>query len=426
MQLITLLILIIFVFYHIRDNNVFRPDFIYAIVMLGGLFIAGLRLSSYQSSYEWWFYLCIYMSVLLFCISYYATKRYRQSEKKKEKIRNERGFCYNALATKRIIVILWLLVIGSVLVMWAILGAPPAISMENERSSYYVSGVGTVYLLNMTLFSLLVFDNLQKKSLPNKVVAFLGLTIIFCVVLMANKFQIITLAIVFLTMRSILNKGQSFKSVLLLTVAAVLLFVGMYEILYSKMYSFTTSDTLYWYRLNLPRRLSFLSQPYLYIANNFENLYHFMTTQHHNTLGYSLLYNLSRSLSLCNVIFGNQIAEYSKEFANSLQMSSMNTGSALMTPYNDFGVIGILIYSILIGAVSGFAEKKLIEKKNFKSVFFYSYVITASFLSFLSENFFSKPLVVNLIAVIALSPFIDGKIHIVIGSSKSKYRYEKR
>lgn len=304
--------------------------------------------------------------------------------------------------------------------MWSVLGAPPAISLTSERSSYYISGIGTVYLLNTALFALIVFGYFQKNKCISKysLLLFIGTTVL-SVFLMANKFQIFTLAIAFFTIISILKKEQSFKSILMLSVSAILLFAVMYEFVYSEMYSFSSADAVYWYKISLPNQLRFLAQPYLYIANNFENLYHFMSIEHHNTFGYNLMYNATRNMDLCKDLFGSQIVGFSNEFADSLQMKSMNTGSALVASYQDFGFLGIFAYSILIGAISGLAEKNLIKKKNFMSVFMYSYVNTSLFLSFLSENFFSKPLLINLLAVWLLSPFINGRYRMFLGNLKN-------
>ena len=416
MQYITLLILVTYIFFHIREKNVIRPDYIYTIVMLGSLYITGLQLSAYQSKYEWWFYACIYGSVILFCTSYSIAKKYKKNEKLKIQIRKSAAFVYDADGMKKTIIFLWLIVEGAVLIMWSVLGAPPAISLTSERSSYYISGIGTLYLLNTALFALIVFGYFQKNKCISKYsfLLFIGTTVL-SVFLMANKFQIFTLAIAFFTIISILKKEQSFKSILMLSVAAILLFAVMYEFVYSEMYSFSSADAVYWYKISLPNQLRFLAQPYLYIANNLENLYHFMSIEHHNTRGYNLMYNATRNMDLCKKIFGSQIVGFSNEFADSLQMKSMNTGSALMASYQDFGFLGIFAYSILIGAISGLAEKNLIKKRNFMSVFMYSYVIISLFLSFLSENFFSKPLLINLLVVWLLSPFINGRYHVFFG-----------
>lgn len=411
MQYVTLVILIVYVLYHIKDDNIFRPDTIFVLVILGSMAITGVKIAAYQSNYSWWYYLVLYIAVVIFCFSYYLTKKYRKSEYQKAKRINER-IEYNSKTMKRIITMMWLVVIGSVAIMWFSLGAPPALSLNSNRSNYFIGGFGTIYLLNTVLFALLVFDHFQKSSISNTLYYFYIGTLTICVFLMANKYQIFTLAVMYFTIKSLLKKGQSVKSVLKILILVIVVFVVMYNTIYTKMYNFTGMDTIYWYGLNIPNQLAFLAQPYLYISNNFENLYHYMCVKHHFMFGYNFLYNSTRNISLCASVFGSKIVSYANEYGNSLQMPAMNTGTAFLIPYRDFGIGGIFLYAMIIGVVAGKSEKRLLEKRSFLSVYIYSYVMTSVFFSFFTESFFSKPFLINIAVAIILDFLLSNKIRL--------------
>lgn len=415
MQIVTLFVLFAYIIQIVRHDNIFRPHYIFSVIMLSALLITGLRISRLQSSYDVLFYITIYLSVLIVNVTHYITKKYSNLEARERTLRNVGTIAYDRKIVNALAKVLWILITVSVVITIIILGAPPAISMTDQRDEYFVSGWGTIYSLNTVLFALLIYDRFQKRYISNMCFYVFGGMVIIYVVLMANKFQIFTLLIVLFTEMAILKKGQALQSLFILAVIVVLVFLVMYVLIYSQMYNFTADDTIYWYKLNLPARLGFLAQPYLYVANNFENLFNYMKTPHHYMFGYNILYNATRNSSLCNLVFGESISKYASEFRNSLQMGAMNTGSCLLYPYRDFGVPGIIAYSCFCGFVFGQAEKRLVTKKDFASVFIYAYAVLSACFSFFSENLFSKPLIINLLSAMIISPLIHKKIRIVIG-----------
>lgn len=85
MQYVTLVILIVYVLYHIKDDNIFCPDTIFVLVILGSMAITGVKIAAYQSNYSWWYYLVLYIAVVIFCFSYYLTKNIESQNIKKQK-----------------------------------------------------------------------------------------------------------------------------------------------------------------------------------------------------------------------------------------------------------------------------------------------------------------------------------------------------
>lgn len=412
MGTLTLIFLIVYIFTLIRHKNVVRPNTIFTIVILAALWITSLRLSSHQSEYPIWFFLLIYCTIILFNFGGRVFRSYSNSntEYLEQAIRFDGMNYYNGRVLKLIVVVMWLAVMLSVAVTIFVLGAPPAISLTSDRSEYFLSGWGSIYSLNTVLYALILFDRYQKKALGkfwNFIFTFSLYVVVF---LMANKFQIFSLLLVYFVSRALLKKGQSLWKILIFVGAGLFIFVMMYNFIYAQMYNFSNEDTLYYYGVNLPGKYDFLANPYLYVATNFENLYHFINTKHHMMFGYCEIYNITRSFKFCDAVFTKNIGYYYPEYTDSLHMGAMNTGSMFLIPYRDFGIAGMLLYSFLCGIICGSIEKYVIKKKNFTSYFLYCYAMICVFMSFFTDSFLTKNMIINLIAAFVISKLIHEEV----------------
>lgn len=126
--------------------------------------------------------------------------------------------------------------------------------------------------------------------------------------------------------------------------------------------------------------------------------------------GYNILYNITRSDFICKLFYEHDMDVFLDEYQKSLKMPLMNTGSSFLDSYRDFGISGIFVYSLVIGFISGLAEREVSKKRTFFSVFFYVYVIICLSLSFFTEAFASKAFLVNLFVSLSISSFLEFNI----------------
>lgn len=410
MNAVTLSILMLYVIYFWR-KNVIRPDFIFTVSVLGSFFVAGLHLSLYQSYYKLEFYFLVYFLVFLFDAFYLLTRGRGNSIGRQGCQECDYGY---GNAIKILVFGTSALMVSSVFVMWVVLGAPPAISMTNHRELYWIPVIGNGYLLGTVCFSLLLFDRFTLRKISNRNF-FIGISVVVvCTLLMANKFQIFTLILIYFFLKSLLSKSKSFLFFAGLCGCIVVIFAVMYEVFYTNMYNFSTQDANYWYGVNLPEYLNFLVYPYLYIATNWDNLYNFMTSPIHHLFGAGIFFNITRSEFLSNIIFGDSILRYLVEYDDSLQIGKMNTATTFFLPYRDFGITGMCLYSIVIGMISGIVERYYKSNKSFFSLSLYLYVLVAVSFSFFNENFTSKVLLISLPVAYVCSLVLDRKIKIVM------------
>jgi oligosaccharide repeat unit polymerase len=350
------------------------------------------------------------MTIFLFSVSERLVLKYRGVNEIEEDLRFEEMEPYDPHTMRIIVFILWTLVILSFVITVVVLGAPPALSLQSDRETYYLGFWGAFFSLNSVLYSLILFDRYQIQAIDRKLSEFYSITLYCTVFLFANKFQIFTLILIFIVMRGILVKGQKIRSLIILVAVAILIFTILYNTVYLKMYNFSVNDTLKWYNMKLPKEFGFIANPYLYIANNFDNLYTFISMKPSRMYGYNGVYNITRSKELCEFIFTPSISARSKDFSGSMRLGAMNTGSIFLHPYWDFGIAGVFIYAVFCGALCGFIERKLVENKDFMSCFAYCYAMIGVFASFFTDAFLSKSMLINLLAAAIISAILHEKI----------------
>ncbi len=410
MQIVTLIFLTVYMLVLVRKKNVITPGVIFPLIFGGAFFLSGLHLSFYQSTYPIWFYLLMYLLIFIFEVAY---KGANDSLTKKSE-RNLQAFRdYDSETFKLIVILLWISILVSFLITVIKLGVPPLLNYAVDRSDYFLSGFGTILALSPLLFCLLLYDRYSKRVLNNSCYIIYLSTLLVIVVLMANKFEIFEFLILWIAINAIMKKGQSFMTIVWLVIIAVVIFVILYSTVYVQMYNFTVDQANYYYGMNLPEQFSFIVYPYLYIAGNFENLYHFMISDSHLMWGYKTLYNITRDVTICNLIYPNSISMYSNEFTNSLHWGTLNTGTLFVYSYHDFGVLGMVMSSMFIGAWSGYVGIKYKLNGKFFWLFTYLLTIVSLFLAFFTDMFTAKSTIVNIVVAWIVSKIIYTRVRII-------------
>ena len=381
--IIVFAILVIFIVYNIYyKKDLLLPGNLFALVILFTYMISCFRFSDLQHKYGIDFTLKILFLILCFIVG---------SKIKKEV--KEKNFAYYSKRLKYSIYILFILVTGSFLVMWFKLGPPPLLS-KTDRAKYFVSGFGTVYLMIDVLSFLIVYDLLDKKIIGKKSYIML-LVILAMIVLMSNKFQIIYFICQYLVMYNVMKKKIKITSLLKLLLIALIIFVIYYAYIYNGMY--ISNDEMYKVnKINFSSKYSLLTNPYLYIAFNYENLYHYMSLEDiQYGFGYYMLEDILDTLELKEFLYDNSDA-LSMQWKNHLQYQWLTTGTIFREFYMDFGYIGTCILTFLLGYI---CQKSYIKCYSYKSIFFiyfYATNMVSIFLAFFTNEFVSINYLINL------------------------------
>ncbi|MGT2752203.1 O-antigen polymerase [Streptococcus porcinus] len=402
---ILLVLYICFLVFH-KVDDLLRPSVIYSLLILSTYFLSTLRFSLLQAPYPIWFTALILSLIFIF---YLGDKIASMVHKP-----NEKAFVdYSVVMMNILLFVVWFLLIFSFVKMVEILGPPPAISKGN-RAGYFVSGWGTIVILQSSFFGLLLYDRFNKNASKLMFWVYCS-SIILVAMLLSNKFQIIYMLVLFLISYNTFRKKIQIKALLIAALAIVGMFILLFEFVYKDMYG-VSMDTLYIaYRMAIPGGLRFLTQPYLYVAFNYENLYHFIVSDTHSLHGLKTFGSILDLLNLRS-LYSLETLQYLNEWRNLLPIPSMTTGTMFQDFVQDGGVPFAYVMTFISGFVSRASYDAFKINKNFGSFFLYAATTVAIFMSFFANVFTLKVTVMNVLIAYIFSLLL--KVNLVIGKGR--------
>lgn len=372
-----------------KDVDFFNPAILFAIIILSTYFLACLHLSDLQTDYPLWFTLMILGLIIVFSIGCKFGSVISISEKNEIK--------YYSKPTMRLItLLLWLFIVISFVITIKTLGAPPALSGAN-RADYFISGWGSIVLLQSTLMGLLLYDHYNENAV-GKAFWFYIITIAIIAVLFANKYQILYMFVLVLIARNSYGKKIKLGTFIIAAVVAVLVFIILFLLVYENMYGVSIDAIYSGYRMRLSSKMKFLTQPYLYATYNYENLYNYLISSNvHHIHGYKTFNAIIDTFHLEGLWSKNDIL-YANEWENMLKVPSLTTGTMFEDFAQDGGIIWMFVGTFVCGIVSSFCFRKFRVNKNFFWFFAFAASIVAIAFSFFSNSFTSKVTFINIIA----------------------------
>lgn len=402
---ILLVLYICFLVFH-KVDDLLRPSIIYSLLILSTYFLSTLRFSLLQAPYPIWFTAMILSLIFIFFIGDKIASMVHKP--------NEKEFVdYSVVMMNILLFVVWFLLIFSFVKMVEILGPPPAISKGN-RAEYFVSGWGTIVILQSSFFGLLLYDRFNKNASKLMFWVYCS-SIVLIAMLLSNKFQIIYMLVLFLISYNTFRKKIQIKTLLIAALVIIGMFILLFEFVYKDMYG-VSLDTLYIaYRMKIPGELKFLTQPYLYVAFNYENLYNFIIADTHSLHGLKTFGSILDLLNLRN-LYSLETLQYLNEWRNLLPIPSMTTGTMFQDFVQDGGVPFAFVMTFLSGFVSRASYDAFKINKNFGSFFLYAATTVAIFMSFFANVFTLKVTVMNVLIAYIFSLLL--KVNLVIGKGR--------
>ena len=392
---------ILLFFVYKKNKNIFAPTVLFTIVIGFSLCIYLLKLSGIQSDYGYEYIIYILSLIFAFNIpSFFSIKSAKS-------INSNVGISYEINKRKFVFItyIIFAMVLFSFLAMWSILGAPPLLS-KVDRSNYFVSGFGTIYLLIDVIDYLLLFDIFTNKYLKKSAYILLFVNIVM-ILLMANKTQLFFLICQFFVIYNIFRKKINFKKLLIVPFIVIIIFFIFYQHIYKGMYA-SNKDIYFASKMRVPEQFSYITEPYLYVVYNYENMFNYISVKKNSDIingnGYYFIQALNKDYSNENSdVLNNQ-------WKNNLKKYWLTTGTIFKIPLMDFGIIGTYIFSLVLGIYCNYSYKKFISnKKHLFYLYFYLTNIVAISFSFFTNYFFTINYIINILFVFFVSIFVFGK-----------------
>lgn len=355
---------------------------LFSLSWIGGEGIACLQLSRLQRDWETMTWICFFLAYFFFLLGYdFSFRRCSAKTEKHENIKAK-----EPRQARRVMVCILLLSIGSVscfLLEALVLGFIPLFSPEPHAYSYFhISGVHyfTVSCILIPALSVLYVKLTEKwNAFRIAVLAVGNLLAAGIPILCVSRFQLLFAvgfaAVVYLMLYRHVTWKMIVTAILILLPVYVLLTVarrhditylnGIFEMKYSKMPIFIT-------------------QPYIYVANNYENFNCMVCRLPEFAMGLRMLFPVF-ALTGLKFVFPQVTA-----FPLYTTKEELTTVTLFYDAYYDFGIAGIILLAALLGIGAAWLSRRVEKSSNPVIYLFYGQIAIYLGLSFFT-TWFSNP-----------------------------------
>lgn len=386
-----------------RSRNLVDLRGLFSLSWIGGEGIACLKLSRLSSPWETVTWICFFMAYLCFMLGYdfWAKRMILQGDLFQKSpsctkcfaigdISNQaplkNGEMKNDFQARKIMFCIIFLSVASLccfLLEAAVLDFIPLFSPEPHAYSYFhISGVHyfTVSCILIPALSVLYVKLSEKWTFARIAVLAVGnLMAVAIPILCVSRFQLLFAvgfaAVVYLMLYRHITWRMVVMAVVILVPVYVLLTVarrhditylnGIFEMKYSKMPIFIT-------------------QPYMYVANNYENFNCMVCELPKFTMGIRMLFPVF-ALTGLKFVFP-QVAAYPLYITK----EELTTLTIFYDSYYDFGILGVVLLALILGSAAIWMTTWVDKKKNPVSYLFYGQLAIYLGLSFFT-TWFSNP-----------------------------------
>ena len=376
---------------------------LFSLAWVGGEALACLKLSRLQSAWEPLSWLCFFVAYLAFCLAYDWAQKGRsnprlslqgaegrlaptareygeEAEGAGEWIKKDEGIARRILFCILALALCSLLCLG---IEIGVEGYLPILSDKPHAYSYFhVSGVH-YFTISCILIPGLTLLYLKAKAGRNRrqilALVFGNVTAVAIPILVVSRFQLL-FAVGFAAVLYLLLYRQISWRWLLLGAVAVVALYGMLTV-------FRNHDVAYLngiFEMKNEGTPIFITQPYMYIANNYENFNCLVRDLPAHTWGLRMLFPV---IALTGLKF---LYPQLAAFPLYTTKEELTTLTLFYDGYYDFGLLGVLALGLVLGFAAGWMSRWCGKAKNPVFYLFYGQMAIYLGLSFFT-TWFSNP-----------------------------------
>ena len=364
-----------------RSGNLTDLRGLFSLSWVGGEGIACLQLSRLQSDWETLTWICFFLAYFCFISGYDIV-----AKKLGKQTRERGGIEKNPRQARRILICVILLGAGSIfcfLLEAVVLGFIPLFSPEPHAYSYFhISGVHyfTVSCILIPALSVLYVRLTEKWTAFSLAVLLAGnLTAVGIPVLCVSRFQLLFAvgfaAVVYL----MLYRHVTWKMI----VTAFIILIPVYVLLtVARRHDITYLNGIF--EMKYERMPIFITQPYIYVANNYENFNCMVAQLPEFSMGLRMLFPVF-ALTGLKFVFPQVTA-----FPLYTTKEELTTVTLFYDAYYDFGFAGIILLAFVLGCMAAWMARWVENSRNPAAYLFYGQIAIYLGLSFFT-TWFSNP-----------------------------------
>ena len=375
-----------------RLGHIINVRGLFALGFIGGFGLSLLKLSKLSNNYNIITFIVVYVSYFsIYFGSFLYNKKHSDDD-----LANKKNIAYKkeTLLTNqnKLMIILFILTFASFIVEVVILKFIPLFTTDTPHaySTFHVFMLHYITTFYIFLPSIAICNYLTSYRTKADVV-FIVLSYLYVIAmatLMVSRAQLIQ-SFVLSIFVLLIYKGKDAtkvifkKSSIILIISTIVLFLGLYFVItVNRAHDVKYLNGIFEMKnANMP---IFLTQPYMYIAHNFENLNYMINNVFRLTFGRRVLYPLF-TLTLIKKFFPIVV-----ESPYYIIKEELSTVTLVYDFYYDFGIIGVALFCFIIGYVGSMIEDKAYNKTTEETVVNNNYVviICAQFCYYMFFSFF--------------------------------------
>ncbi len=378
-----------------KSGNLIHLRGVFSAFWVGGQGIACLKLSELQVDWQWKTWLCFFLAFSGFWVTFEVLDRLFGEEERLGGRRRETSYVrpifHCVIGVTAVSVAAFLLEVMTLgFVPLFVKGVPHA------YSEFHLTGIHYFTVSCVLVPALVVLYFLQggsRTAWKNVLAVALAVVALAIPMLCVSRFQLIFAVILALFTFFAYHK----RGMVWMMVAAVVLLIPFYVIL-----SIARShDVAYLngiFEMKNSQMPIFISQPYIYIANNYENFNCLVEALPAHTWGIRMLFPI---WALTGLKF---LFPYLVSFPIYVNKAELTTVTLFYDAYYDFGIVGVILFACILGAVCFLLVEQLKHMKNPIGYMVYGQFAIYMMLSFFT-TWFSNPTTWFYLAVTGMMAF---------------------
>lgn len=369
-----------------NTQNLVDLQGLFSLSWIGGQGIACLQLSKLQTDWNLITWICFFLAYSCFLLGYLGKWKKNNAESSVYINMKEQEVQQNDTVAKRVFVCMLVLTVVSVicfLIEAFVVGYIPLFSkLPHAYSYFHISGVHYFTISCILVPALTVIYNrvsINKDKMKIAIILICNMVAFAIPILCVSRFQLMFAIMFAVVIYLLIYKKITVKTVLVLLAimipAYVLLTIarnhdiaylnGIFEMKYAK-------------------TPIFITQPYMYVANNYENFNCLVEQLPRFTYGVRMLFPFF-ALTGLKFIFPSVA-----QFPNYVTKTELTTFTMFYDGYYDAGIVGVILLAFIIGIVAKILTKKVANTKNPITFLFYGQFAIYLALSFFT-TWFSNP-----------------------------------
>ena len=373
-----------------KNNRIVNARGLFALGFIGGFGVSLLKLSSLSDEYSMMMFITIFITYFSVYIGNFLSKKTFYI--KGIILENDITITNKKLLNQEIlIIILFLVTLISFIIEVMILKFIPFFTVDTPHA-YSTFHVFMIHYITSFYAFIPCFALCNFFIEPNRKVSkiFLILSYVYVIIMSillisrSRLIQCIVLSafIIIINNQSGLKALFSDKRKIVLIGISVVLFMVLYVIItISRAHDITYLNGIF--EMKNDKLPIFISQPYMYIAHNFENLNYMINNVFRLTFG-------RRSLNpLFTLTFIKKLFPFVLDAPSYIIKEELSTLTLVYDAYYDFGLVGVAVFSFIIGYVGKILEEvtyNLVNRKNIKNN--YLIILLSLFCYYMLFSFF--------------------------------------